>query len=477
MQTNCAAFDQNRFECLNSQTVKRRRTVKQNRMLSNYFFKHIPYFRTDALNFTFSALDVMSQAFIDQFLHHERLEQLQCHFLRQAALVHFQVRTYDNNGTTGIVNPFTEQVLTEASLLPFQHMAEGFQRTVTRSCDRTAATAVVNQSIYCFLQHPLLVLYDDIRSAKVKQTLQTVVAVNYATVQIIQVGCRKTAAIELYHRTKFRRNNRQHIENHPLRLIAGIAECLDDFQTLNRPVTALPLSSAQLFFQEVQLFIDVEILQQLLNRLGAHAGLESVAVLLTIAAVFLLGQKLFLLQRSFARIGNDIRCKVNNLFQRTRRHIERQTHTAWNPFEIPDVGYRGSQLDVTHTLTANFSSCHFDAAAITDDAFITDTLILTAMTFPVFGWAENFLTEQPFLFRFQRTVVDRFRFLHFSAGPRTNFIWGSKPNFHKLEVVDVQQGASLLNQVLILAFYTDQNTLNTSVYSIYLSREISASQR
>ncbi|MNI51734.1 hypothetical protein D3C73_1064740 [compost metagenome] len=105
---------------------------------------------------------------------------------------------------------------------------------------------------------------------------------------------------------------------------------------------------------------------------------------------------------------------------------------------------------MTHPLAANLRSCYFDAAAIADNAFVTYAFIFTAMTFPVFGRAENFLAKQPFLFRFQCTVVNRFRFLNFSAGPRTNFIWGSKPNFHKLEVVDVQQGASLLNQVLIL---------------------------
>ncbi|MNS77278.1 hypothetical protein D3C72_1108570 [compost metagenome] len=108
-----------------------------------------------------------------------------------------------------------------------------------------------------------------------------------------------------------------------------------------------------------------------------------------------------------------------------------------------------SQLDVTHAFTAYFRTCYFNAAAIADNAFVTHAFVFTAVTFPVFCRTENFLAEEPFFLRLQRTIVNRLRFLNFSAGPRTNFIWGSKPNFHKLEIVDVQQRASLLNQILI----------------------------
>lgn len=46
MQVNGLTFDQYRFKCLNTQTVQRRRTVQKNRMLTDNFFKNIPYFRT-----------------------------------------------------------------------------------------------------------------------------------------------------------------------------------------------------------------------------------------------------------------------------------------------------------------------------------------------------------------------------------------------------------------------------------------------
>ena len=44
------------------------------------------------------------------------------------------------------------------------------------------------------LEHALLVVHDDRRSIEVEQALQTVVAVDHATVQIVQVGSRKAVS-------------------------------------------------------------------------------------------------------------------------------------------------------------------------------------------------------------------------------------------------------------------------------------------
>ena len=60
------------------------------------------------------------------------LEQLQCHLLGQAALIHFQFRTYNDNGTSGVVNTLAQQVLTETSLLALEHVGQGLQWTVVR---------------------------------------------------------------------------------------------------------------------------------------------------------------------------------------------------------------------------------------------------------------------------------------------------------------------------------------------------------
>ena len=61
------------------------------------------------------------------------------------------------------------------------------------------------------LQHTLLVAYNDIGSAQLQQTAQTVVAVDDAAVQIVQVGGGEAAAVQLDHGTQVRRQHGQHI--------------------------------------------------------------------------------------------------------------------------------------------------------------------------------------------------------------------------------------------------------------------------
>ncbi|MNS77277.1 hypothetical protein D3C72_1108560 [compost metagenome] len=156
------------------------------------------------------------------------------------------------------------------------------------------------------MKHPFLVLNDNIRCAKIQKTFQPVVPVNYTAVQVVKVRRCKTPTIELNHRTKFRRDDRKNVQNHPFRLIARIAERFDYFKTFDCPVTALTLSSTQFFLKEIKLFLHVDILQKLFDSFGTHTGLEAVAVFLTVAAVFLLGQELLFLKRRIARICYNI---------------------------------------------------------------------------------------------------------------------------------------------------------------------------
>jgi hypothetical protein len=149
----------------------------------------------------------------------ERLEQFERHFLRQTALVQFQFRANHDNRTTRIVDAFTEQVLTETTLLAFQHVGERFQRTLVRAGDHAATTAVIEQRIDRFLQHTLFVTHDDVRCAQLNQALQTVVTVDDAAVQIVQIRGRETATIQRHQRAQFRRNDRHDIQNHPFRRV------------------------------------------------------------------------------------------------------------------------------------------------------------------------------------------------------------------------------------------------------------------
>ena len=132
-----------------------------------------------------------------------------------------QFRTDDDHGTAGVVDALTEQVLAETALLALEHVGQRTERTLVRTGEGLAATAVVEERVHGFLEHALFVANDDLRSVELHEALQTVVTVDDATIEIVQVGSRETAAVERNERTKFRRNDRNHFEHHPLRLVGA----------------------------------------------------------------------------------------------------------------------------------------------------------------------------------------------------------------------------------------------------------------
>src|SRR5205814_9053658 len=90
--------------------------------------------------------------------------------------------------------------------------------------------SVVEQSVDRFLQHSLFVTNDDIWCLEQKQILEPVIAINNPTIKIVQVRSRKTPAFERNQRTQIRRDDRQHIENHPFGTSMRILEALNELE-------------------------------------------------------------------------------------------------------------------------------------------------------------------------------------------------------------------------------------------------------
>src|SRR5690606_14848484 len=199
-------------------------------MFANHVVEDIPYNSFFALNHFLGSFNDGCQTAQLELAKNKWLEQFQSHFLRQTALMQTQGWTYHDHRTTGVVNALTEQVLTETTLLTFDHVSQRFQRTLVRTGDRATATTVIQQCIYRFLQHAFFVAHDNVRRIQIQQTLQTVVAVDYATIQIIQIRGRKTTTVEWNQRTQVWRQHWQHFHDHPLRLIAGEMECFQKLQ-------------------------------------------------------------------------------------------------------------------------------------------------------------------------------------------------------------------------------------------------------
>ncbi len=137
-----------------------------------------------------------------------------------------------DDGTSGVVNALAQQVLAEASLLAFERVRQRLQRTVVGATQHAATASVIEQRVHRFLQHALFVAHNDFGSVQVHQLLQPVVAVDDAAVKIVQVGGGKAAAVQWNQGTQFRWNDRNHIQNHPVRLVAALAEGFDHLQAL-----------------------------------------------------------------------------------------------------------------------------------------------------------------------------------------------------------------------------------------------------
>ena len=232
MQLDGLALDQHRLERLNAEAMQRRRAVEQHRVLADHLIEDIPNLRLLLLDELLRLLHRGGVALGVEPRIDERLEQLERHLLRQPALMQLELRPDHDDRAARIVDALAEQVLAEAPLLSFQHVGERLERPLVGAGDDPSAPSVVEQRIDRLLQHPLLVADDDVRRAQLHQPLQTIVAVDDAAIEIVQVRGGEAAAVERHERPQLRRNHRHHGQDHPLRLVAELDERLDHLQPL-----------------------------------------------------------------------------------------------------------------------------------------------------------------------------------------------------------------------------------------------------
>ena len=82
MQLDCLSLDEHWFKSLNTQPVKRGRTVQEHRMLADDLCQDIPDFSGFTLNHLLGCLDRRGQTASFQFAKDERFEQFERHLLR-----------------------------------------------------------------------------------------------------------------------------------------------------------------------------------------------------------------------------------------------------------------------------------------------------------------------------------------------------------------------------------------------------------
>ena len=226
------ALDEDGLEGLDGEAVERRRAVQQHRVALGDLLEDVPDLRRALLDHLAGAAHGVHEAELLEAADDERLEEDERHLLREPALVELQLRADDDDGAAGVVDALAEEVLAEAALLALQHVREGLQRAVAGARDGAAVAAVVEEGVDGLLQHPLLVVDDDVGRLQLHQVAQAVVAVDDAAVEVVEVRGREAAALERDQRAQVRRDDRQDLEDHPLRAGPRVDEALDDLQAL-----------------------------------------------------------------------------------------------------------------------------------------------------------------------------------------------------------------------------------------------------
>src|SRR3990167_1897546 len=438
VQLDSLTFDQHRLERLDAEAVQGRCTVEQYGVFANHFGENVPHLGQLALDHLLRRLDGGRETTHFQLAENERLEQLEGHLLRQAALVQTQGRAHGNYRTTGVVHALTEQVLAETTLLTLDHVGQGLQRTLVRAGDGATATAVVEQGVDRFLQHALFVAHDDVRCGQIEQALEAVVTVDHTAIQIVQIRGREAATVERNQRTQVWRKNRQNGQHHPLGQVAGAEEGFHQLQALGQLLDlGFRVGLRNFFAQTANLVLQVDRVQQLANGFGTHAGVEVVTELFEGFEVLLVVQQLAFLKGGHARIDNDVALEVEHALDITQGHVHQQADTARQRLEEPDVGNRRSQFDVRHALTTNLGQRDFNAALLADHATMLQALVLTAQALVILYRAKDLGAEQAVALRLERTVVDGFRLFNFTERPRTDHLRRCQSNTDGVELFDL----------------------------------------
>ena len=422
MDLDGLAFDQRRLKGLDPEAVERRRAVEQDRMVFDDFFKDVPDHRLLPLDHLLGSLDGGALSGLLQPVIDERLEELERHLFRQAALVQSEVRAYDNNRPAGIVHALSEQVLAEAPLLSFQGVGKRLQRPVVRAAKDATAAAVVEQSVNRLLQHALFVAHDHVRSVKFHQLLQPVVPVDDPAVEVVQVGSGEAPSVERHQGAELRGNHRDDVEDHPLRLVPGFPEGFEHFQALGilDPFLLRGVDFhffAQLFRQR----FDLNALQQLFDGLGPHAGAEFSRMLLLELSVALFGQELLFFQGRVSGVDDDEGFEVEDSFEVAERNVQEVADAAGQALEEPHVGARRGEFNVPQPLAADLRERHLHAALVANDAPVLHALIFSAQALPVRHRSENPGAEKSIPLRLEGPVVDGLRLGDFAVRPGPDF--------------------------------------------------------
>src|SRR5262249_40587340 len=385
VQLDRLAFDQHRLKGLNAKTVQGRSAIEQHRVLADHLVEDVPNFRLLLLDQLLGLLDRRGQTLGIEPRVDERLEQLERHFLWRATLVQLEFGADHDHRAAGIVDALAEQVLPETALLALEHVSQRLQRALVGARDNATTSTIVEQRIDRFLQHAFFVADNDVRRAELDQPLQSVVAVDDAAIEIVEIGRGKTSTVERHQRPQIGRDHRYDRQDHPFWLVAGIDEGLDQLEALGDLLLLDVAVGLREFGAQFGLhLLKVDTLEHLADRFRTNRRCEAVgAVFLLRLEVFVLGQELTVLERGEPWLEHHVVFEVQDPLEILERHVEQKTNAARQRLQEPNVRNGGGKLDVAHPLAPHTRQRHLNGALLADDALVLHALVLAAQAFVI----------------------------------------------------------------------------------------------
>jgi|GEM_PF-2711165 len=424
MELDRLALDQHGFEGLDPQTMEGRRAVQHDRIFPDHLVEGVPDLRGFLLHELLGALDRGHVALVHEPIIDERLEQLEGHLFRQAALVQPQIRTHGNDGPARIVHPLAQKVLAEASLLALQHIGQGAQRPLVGPGDGPTPAPVVEQHVHGLLQHPLFVTDDDLRRVQLLKALQAVVPVDDPAIEVVEVGRGETPAVQGNEGTEIRRNDRKNRQDHPFRFVVRFSQRLDHLETLDHFLALRVRGRGSQFRAELLVErLQVDLMEEFADGLGADSRLEGVRPVLFLEVdIILFGQQFLLLQGGVLRLQHDPGFEIENLLQFLQRQVQDIADPAGQALQKPDVGHRRRQGNVTHPLATDLGLNDLHAAFFAHDPAVLHPFVAAAEAFVILHRSEDLGTEKTVPLRLEGPIVDRLRLLDLAVGPGKNLL-------------------------------------------------------
>ena len=124
METDRLTTDEHRTECLDTETVKGRSTIEEDIFTFDNRIESIPDFFGLLFDDLLSVLDIVRLLESDETTNDKWLEQSECHSLWETTLIHLELRSDDDHRSTRVVDSFTEEILTESTLLSLEDIRE-----------------------------------------------------------------------------------------------------------------------------------------------------------------------------------------------------------------------------------------------------------------------------------------------------------------------------------------------------------------